>query len=78
MGGPDTVRFIDKFEYSIGLYQFENDVQEQHDSNETSQVKFFNKELQLKKAFEEFSNPFLDNSSILYLLTQIHLLAKKK
>ena len=36
--GPETVRLIDEF--SIGLYQLENDVWEYHDSNEASQIKF--------------------------------------
>ena len=58
MAGPKTACLIDEFEDSIGLYQLKNNVQEHHDSNETSQVKFFNDE-----AFEEFGNPFLDNSS---------------
>ena len=63
--GPETARLIDESEYSIGLYQLKNDAQEHHDSNEASQVKFFNDVLHLKKAFKEFGNPFLDNSSVL-------------
>ena len=62
VAGPKTARIIDEFEHSIVLYQLENDVQEHHDLNETSQVRFFNDVLQLKKAFKEFSHPFLDNS----------------
>ena len=62
MAGSKAARIIDEIEYSIVLYQLENDVPEHHDSNETSQVKFFNDVVQLKKAFEEFVNPFLDNS----------------
>ena len=54
---------INEFENSVGFYQLENDVQEHHDSNDASQVKFFKDILQLKKTFEEFSNPFVDNSS---------------
>ena len=54
---------INEFENSFGFYQLENDVQEHHDSNDASQVKFFKDILQLKKTFEEFSNPFVDNSS---------------
>ena len=61
--GPETVHLNDEFEYSIVPYQLNNDVQEHHYPNEASQVKFFNVVLQLKKAFEEFGNPFLDNSS---------------
>ena len=61
--GPETARLTDEFEYSIALYQVKNDVQEHHYSNEASQVKFFSVVLQLKKAFEEFGNPFSDNSS---------------
>ena len=63
MAGPETARLIDEFEYFISLYQLENDVQEHHDSNEVFQAKFVNDVLQLKKAFEEFGNSFLDNSS---------------
>ena len=37
--------------------------QEHHYSNEASQVKFFNDVRQLKKAFDEFGNPFLGNGS---------------
>ena len=40
--GPKTSRLIDEYEYSIGLYQLKNNVQEHHDSNKASQVKFFN------------------------------------
>ena len=39
-----------------------NVVQEHHDSNEASQVKFFNDVLQLEKAFEEFGNLFFNSS----------------
>ena len=35
---PETARLIDESEYSIGLHQLENDVQEHHDLNEASQV----------------------------------------
>ena len=69
--GPETAYLFDKFEYSIGLYGLENDVQEHHVSNEASQIKFFNDVLQLKKAFEEFGNPFLYNSLDLHLFEQI-------
>ena len=48
VAGLGTSRLIDKYIYSIGLYQLENDVQEHHDSNEASQIKFFNDLLQLK------------------------------
>ena len=34
--GPNTAHLIDESEYSIRFYQLENDVQEDHDSNETS------------------------------------------
>ena len=61
--GPETAHLIDEFEYSIGLYQLRNDVQGDHDSNEASQLKFLNDVFQLKKTFEEFGNPLLDNSS---------------
>ena len=64
MAGPEITHLIDEFEYSVGFYQLENDAQEQHhNSNEASQINFFNDVLQLKKAFEEFNNSFLDNSS---------------
>ena len=62
--GPETAHLIDEFEYSIGLYHLRNDVQGHHDSNEASQLKFFNDVFQLKKTFEEFGNPLLDNSSV--------------
>ena len=70
MVGHETARLIDELEYSIGLYQLKIDVQEHNDSNEASH--------QLKKAFKEFDSPFLDNSSDLISLAQIHLLAKYK
>ena len=41
VAGPETAHFIDEFEYYVGLYQLENVVQEHHDLNEASQVKFF-------------------------------------
>ena len=63
MVGPETAHLIDEFEYSIGLYHLRNDVQGHHDSNEASQLKFFNDVFRLKKTFEEFGNPILDNSS---------------
>ena len=71
VSGPETAYLFDKFKYSIGLYELENDVQEYHDSNEAFQIKFFNDVLQLKKAFEEFGNPFLYNSLDLHLFEQI-------
>ena len=40
MPGSKTARIIDQFEYSIVLYQLENDVQEHQDSNEASKVVF--------------------------------------
>ena len=60
--GPETARLIDEFGSSIGLYQIENDVQEHNDLNEASQINFLNHVLQLKKAFDEFDNLYLDNS----------------
>ena len=63
MVGPETAHLIDEFEYSIAFYQLKNNVQEHHYSNEASQVKFFNDVRQLKKAFDEFGNPFLGNGS---------------
>ena len=38
---PETTHLFDEFKCSIGLYQLKNDVQEHHNSNESSQVKFF-------------------------------------
>ena len=58
MVSPEKAPLIDEFEYSIGLYQFEIDVQEHHNSNEVCQVEIFKNLPQLKKAFEELVNPF--------------------
>ena len=54
---------MEEFESIYGFECVNDEIKEHHDSNKSSQIKFFNNVISLKKAFEEFGNPFFDDSS---------------